>query len=142
MIDDRYRQRGLIQVIIGLGRFLQRLRQRLRHGLQLNCKQGDLNIPSTRQYPLIAHGTDLTGSRAMSTANTDQGKARPSNAGNTRPGTLDEFAGFLANPADLKRGGIAIQAARGPQRRGLLERLAQAAANRLLRAEIAARHGK
>jgi hypothetical protein len=77
----------------------------------------------------------------MSAANTSQGKARPSNAGNTRPSTLDEFAGFLANPAALKRGGVAIQAARGQQRRGLLERLAQAEANRLLRAEIAARDG-
>ena len=77
----------------------------------------------------------------MSAANANQGKARPSNAGNTHPSTLDEFAGFLANPAALKRAGVAIQAARGQQRRGLLERLAQAEANRLLRAEIAARDG-
>jgi hypothetical protein len=78
----------------------------------------------------------------MSAANANQGKARPSNAGNTGPNTLDEFAGFLANPAALERGGIAIRAARGQQRRGLLERLAQAEANRLLHAEIAARHGR
>jgi hypothetical protein len=74
----------------------------------------------------------------MSTANANQEKARQSNAGNTLSITLEEFAGFLANPAALKRGGAAIQAARGQQRRGLLERLAQAEANRLLRAEIAA----
>jgi hypothetical protein len=77
----------------------------------------------------------------MSAANANQGNARPSNAGNTDPSTLDEFAGFLANPAALERGGIAIQAARGQHRGGLLDRLAQAEANRLLRAEIAARHG-
>jgi len=76
----------------------------------------------------------------MSAANANQGKARPPNAGNTAPSTLDEFAGFLANPPALERGGTAIQTARGQQRRGLLERLAQAEANRLLRAEIAARH--
>lgn len=74
----------------------------------------------------------------MSTASSIQGKARQSNAGNTHRSTPEEFAGFLANPAALKRGGTAIQAARGQQRRGLLERLAQAEANRLLRAEIAA----
>ena len=78
----------------------------------------------------------------MSAANANPGKARPSNAGNTCPNTLDEFAGFLANPAALKRGGIVIQAARGQKLRGLLERLAQVEANRLLRAEIAARDTK
>jgi len=59
----------------------------------------------------------------MSTVNANQGKGRQSNAGNTLSSTLEEFAGFLANPAALKRGG-AIRAARGRQRRGLLERLA------------------
>ena len=78
----------------------------------------------------------------MSAANANQGKARPPNAGNTAPSTLDEFAGFLANPAALKRGGFVIQAARGQELRGLLERLAQVEANRLLRAEIAARDTK
>jgi hypothetical protein len=60
----------------------------------------------------------------MSTVNANQGKGRQSNAGNTLSSTLEEFAGFLANPAALKRGGAAIRAARGRQRRGLLERLA------------------
>ena len=78
----------------------------------------------------------------MSAANAKQKKARPGNAGNTGPSTHHEFAGFLANPAALKRGGIVIQAARGQKLRGLLERLAQVEANRLLRAEIAARDTK
>jgi len=75
----------------------------------------------------------------MSTENANQVKAQRSSAANNRQGTLDEFAGFLANPAALKRGGAAVQAARGQQRQGLLERMAQAEVNRLLRAEIAAR---
>ena len=78
----------------------------------------------------------------MSATNAKQKKARTGNAGNTGPGTLDEFAGFLANPAALKRGGTVIQAARGQKRRGLLDRLAQAEANRFLRAEMVARRGR
>ena len=78
----------------------------------------------------------------MSAANAKQKKARSGNARNTGPSTFDEFAGFLANPAALKRGGSVIQAARGQKLRGLLERLAQVETNRLLRAEIAARDTK
>ena len=51
----------------------------------------------------------------------------------------DEFKDFLANPAAKKRGGRATHAARSQQRRGLLERIAQAEVNRYLRAEIARR---
>lgn len=51
----------------------------------------------------------------------------------------NEFAGFLANPQALRRGGAAIQAARGRQWRGLLERLAQAETQRFWQAEIAAK---
>lgn len=47
-----------------------------------------------------------------------------------------QFAGFLANPAALERGGRTVQAGRGQQRRGLLERLAQTEVNRALRREI------
>jgi len=50
--------------------------------------------------------------------------------------TSSEFAGFLANPGAQDRGGKATQTARGQQRRGLLERVAQAEVNRRLRAEV------
>jgi hypothetical protein len=51
----------------------------------------------------------------------------------------DEFAGFIANPRALRRGGAAVSAARSQKRRGLVERMAQAEVNRHLRAEIAAK---
>jgi hypothetical protein len=51
----------------------------------------------------------------------------------------DEFAGFIANPRALRRGGAAVSAARSQKRRGLLERMAQAEVNRHWRAEIAAK---
>jgi hypothetical protein len=47
-----------------------------------------------------------------------------------------EFAGFIANPRALRRGGAAVSAARSQKRRGLLERIAQAEVNRYWRAEI------
>jgi len=50
--------------------------------------------------------------------------------------TAGEFAGFVANPNALKRGGKATRAARRRKQRGLLERLAQAEASRFWRAEI------
>jgi hypothetical protein len=49
----------------------------------------------------------------------------------------DEFVGFLANPDAGQRGGMAIRASRPKARRGLMEKTAQAEANRFLRAEIA-----
>jgi hypothetical protein len=52
---------------------------------------------------------------------------------------LDEFAGFVANPAAFRRGGAATQAVRGHQGRGLLQRMADAEVNRFWRAEIAVR---
>lgn len=54
----------------------------------------------------------------------------------------DGFAGFLANPQALQRGGPALQALRrggAAVQGGLLERLAQAETNRFWRAEIAAK---
>jgi len=60
----------------------------------------------------------------------------------TKSSTANEFVGFLANPAALKRGGRAVRMARGRQRRGLLERLAQAEANRALRREVTRRQPK
>jgi hypothetical protein len=53
-----------------------------------------------------------------------------------------EFAGFIANPRALRRGGAAVSMARCQKRRGLLERIAQAEVNRYWRAEIAAKSGR
>ncbi len=53
-----------------------------------------------------------------------------------------EFAGFIANPSALRRGGAAVSAARSQKRRGLLERIAQAEVNRYWREEIAAKSGR
>jgi hypothetical protein len=61
---------------------------------------------------------------------------------NIGPDGLGEYTGFLANPAALKRGGVATQAARVQPIRGLLERIAGVEVNRFLRAEIRAREGK
>jgi len=76
----------------------------------------------------------------------------------TKKKKTDEFAGFLANPNDRRRGGKSTRAVRGRCRRGFLEhlsctlylsdpgqvrpstgRLAQMEANRRWRAEIARR---
>lgn len=56
--------------------------------------------------------------------------------------TSNEFVGFLANPSAQRRGGRVTRAVRGQQRRGLLERLAQAEANRALRREVTRRKPK
>jgi len=50
-----------------------------------------------------------------------------------------EVVGFLANPDASHRGGIAVRASRSRLRRGPMEKMAQAEANRFLRAEIADR---
>jgi hypothetical protein len=50
--------------------------------------------------------------------------------------TSSEFIDFLVNPAAHKRGGGAVQAVRGQQRRGLMERMAQAEVNHHLRDEV------
>lgn len=49
----------------------------------------------------------------------------------------DEFAEFVANPEAQVRGGVVVLAARREKQSGLLEKMAQAEINRLLRAEIA-----
>jgi len=78
----------------------------------------------------------------MVTINTNQLNARQPPAENNSRNGLSEFAGFLANPRALKRGGPATQAGRCQKRRGLLYRMAQIEVNRLLRAEIEVRGGK
>ncbi len=54
----------------------------------------------------------------------------------------DEFAGFVANPTALKRGGVAVQAARDQKRRGLLRWMAEMEVNRFWRSELVAREGE
>jgi hypothetical protein len=78
----------------------------------------------------------------MATTSTNQINNRQPPAGSTCQNGLSEFAGFLANPRALKRGGSATQASRCQKCRGLLYRLAQKEVNRFLRAEIEARSRK
>lgn len=73
----------------------------------------------------------------MTTTSTDLANGRESESENRYQNIIDEFVGFLANPAALKRGGAATQAARKQQMRGtLLDRMAQLEINRFWRAEI------
>jgi len=77
-------------------------------------------------------------SRAMTTTITGPANGRETESENTYRSIIDEFVGFLANPAALKRGGAATQAARNQKMRGtLLDRMAQLEINRFWRAEIA-----
>ncbi|MEJ2556772.1 MAG: hypothetical protein P8186_11205 [Anaerolineae bacterium] len=78
----------------------------------------------------------------MATDSSSQVKTQRGEGGHTGPNGLGEFTGFLANPSALKRGGVAIQAARGQLLRGLLERMAGVEVNRFLRAEIRDREGR
>jgi len=57
------------------------------------------------------------------------------------PLLADEFGGFVANPSAQQRGGAVVLAARGKKCQGLLEKMAQAEVNRLLRVEIARKVG-
>ena len=75
----------------------------------------------------------------MTTNGATPAQDRRSDLENTYPGIIDEFAGFLANPAALTRGGVATQVARRQTLQGLLDRMAQAEVNRFWRVEIAAR---
>ena len=78
----------------------------------------------------------------MVTINTNQVTVEHSPDESTSRNGLSEFAGFLANPRALRRGGPATQAGRCQKRRGLLYRMAQIEVNRLLRAEIEVRGSK
>ena len=75
----------------------------------------------------------------MSANGTTPAKDRRSDLENPYLAIVDEFAGFLANPAALTRGGPATQVARRQTLRGLLDRMAQAEVNRFWRVEIAIR---
>ena len=74
----------------------------------------------------------------MNTTNEGYANGRKSDAGNGYRRIVVEFAGFLANPAALRRGGVATQAVRNQRRGPLLDRMAQSEINRFWRAEIAA----
>ncbi len=74
----------------------------------------------------------------MTTTSGAQANGRKSDAVNSYQSIIDEFAGFLANPAALKRGGVATQAVRNRRWGTLLDRMAQLETNRFWRAEIAA----
>jgi hypothetical protein len=82
--------------------------------------------------------TEVIWRRAMTTTRGDQANGRESDAENGYQIIADEFDGFLANPAALKRGGVATQAARNQKWGTLLDRMAQSEINHFWRAEIAA----
>lgn len=98
------------------------------------------------EYKMVGHGSHLDieviWSTAMTTTSAGHASGRESDAENSYQSIIDEFAGFLVNPAALTRGGAATKAIRNQRRGALLDRMAQLEVNRFWRAEIAAREHK